>query len=156
MREFVIDVHRKWKRDTYTISKFVVDGGVFTCDCIEDKDRGLHDGMTPEEISRKKVYGETAIPAGRYKLVMSYSNRMGGKAAYAWCKGILPEIRGVKGYSGIRIHSGNTAKDSLGCLLVGKNAKVGMVTESMSTLKQIIPLINKAIQDGRACYINIH
>lgn len=154
--EFVIDVYRKWKKATYTIGKVSVDRGAYTCECIEDRDRGLTDSMTPGEIAARKVYGETAIPAGKYKIKMTHSPKFGQKEAYAWCKGVLPEIVGVKGYSGIRIHAGNTAKDSLGCLLPGRNTEVGRVTDSMNTVKRIVTMINAAMKEGRPCYVNIH
>jgi len=110
-----LKVKRIAKRDTYTIGKLYVDGEYF-CDTIEDRDRGLNDSMSVEEIKKIKVYGETAIPTGRYRVTLSYSVKF---------KKMLPEILNVKGFTGIRIHSGNTAKDSLGCILVGKNTVVG-------------------------------
>ena len=73
---------------------------------------------TLEDIIRpvgEKVYGETAIPAGRYKLVLSMSNRF---------KRILPEVLAVPNFTGIRIHAGNTAKDTHGCLLLGQTRNV--------------------------------
>ena len=63
----------------------------------------------------EKVYGETAIPAGRYKLILSMSNRF---------KKIMPEVVAVPGFAGIRIHAGNTAKDTEGCLLLGQTRNV--------------------------------
>lgn len=111
---------RKWKKKGYTIGKFFIDGN-FICNSMEDEDRGLRDDMSLEEIKRIKVYGETAIPTGTYKVILSYSPKF---------KRITPEIIGVKGYTGIRIHAGNDAKDSLGCVLPGKNDKVGWVSNS--------------------------
>lgn len=118
-------------RETYTIGKLYVDGKYF-CDVIEDKDRGLDDSMSVADILLKKKYGETAIPTGKYKVEMTYSPKY---------KRIMPLIQGVKGYSGIRIHSGNTAKDTLGCLLVGKNTKVGMVTDSRNTYQKLFAIL---------------
>ena len=77
--------------------------------------------MTEEEILQKKVKGQTAIPTGIYHVYITYSPKY---------KKQMPLIDGVKGFSGIRIHSGNTAKDTEGCLIVGLNTKVGMVTQS--------------------------
>ena len=94
------------------------------CDVIEDTDRKLDDSMTEEDIKAKKKYGETAIPTGIYTVLLTYSPKY---------KQVMPLVNKVKGYSGIRIHSGNTSKDTLGCILVGKNTKVGMVTDSRNT-----------------------
>lgn len=146
-----IRVDRKWKKEGYTISNFVItDNGreVLRTNCIEDKDRGLKSFMPLEEIRSKKVYGRTAIPSGTYNVILSYSQKFGARTSYGWCKGILPEIENVKGFSGVRIHAGNSAEDSLGCLLVGKNDKVGWVSDSMNTLKKVYPFIKNAIARG--------
>lgn len=118
-------------KDTYTIGKLYVDG-VYFSDVIEDKDRGLDDSMTVREILNKKVKGETAIPTGHYNIEITYSPKY---------KRMMPLLIGVKGFSGIRIHSGNTSKDTEGCLLVGKNTKVGMVTESRNTYQRLFAMM---------------
>ena len=125
---------RKYRKETYTIGKLYVDG-VYFCDTIEDKDRGLDDAMGLAEIMSKKRYGETAIPYGTYKVEITYSPKY---------KRLMPEIKNVKGFSGIRIHSGNTAKDTLGCLIIGKNTQVGMVTESRKTYNKLFALMKDA------------
>lgn len=116
------------KRDTYTIGRLYIDGTYF-CDTIEDKDRGLASSMPEQDIRKKKVYGKTAIPTGRYGVNITYSPRFAKK---------LPLIDGVKGFSGIRIHSGNTADDSSGCVIVGENKKKGMVINSKATLDRLL------------------
>jgi hypothetical protein len=118
-------------KPTYTIGRLFVDGK-YVCDTIEDRDRGLTDTMTLEEIMRLKKYGETAIPYGTYRVQITYSPKF---------KKMMPILIGVKGFEGVRIHSGNTAKDSLGCLLVGRNTKVGMVTKSRKTYNMLYDLI---------------
>lgn len=110
------------KKD-YCIGKLYINGQYF-CDTLEDRDRGLDDVMTEEEIKSIKQYGTTAIPVGIYTVLLTYSPKY---------KKIMPLINNVKGYSGIRIHSGNTSKDTLGCLLVGKNTVVGRLTDSRNT-----------------------
>lgn len=125
---------RKYRKETYTIGKLYVDG-VYLCDTIEDRDRGLDDSMSLADIMVKKRYGETAIPYGVYKVEITYSPKY---------KRLMPEIKNVKGFSGIRIHSGNTAKDTLGCLIVGKNTQVGMVTESRKTYNKLFALLKDA------------
>lgn len=121
-------------RPTYCIGKLYIDGEYF-CDVIEDTDRGLDNSMSVEEILKKKIKGETAIPTGVYKIEITYSPKY---------KRMMPLLIGVKGYSGIRIHSGNTSKDTEGCLLVGRNTKVGMVTESRITYQKLFARLQKA------------
>ena len=98
-----IKLIRKYRKETYTIGKLYVDG-VYFCDTIEDRDRGLNNDMGLAEIMAKKRYGETAIPYGTYDVEITYSPKY---------KRMMPEIKGVKGFSGIRIHSGNTSKYTL-------------------------------------------
>ena len=118
-------------KETYTIGKLYVDG-VYECDVIEDKDRGLDDSMTVNEILKRKIKGQTAIPTGHYNIEITYSPKY---------KRMMPLLIGVKGFSGIRIHSGNTAKDTEGCLLVGKNKQVGMVLESRDTYQGLFAMM---------------
>lgn len=127
----IITVRRIAMKDTYTIGKLYIDG-VYFADTIEDKDRGLDDSMEESEIRKKKVYGETAIPLGTYKVEITYSPKF---------KKNLPLLYNVKGFEGIRIHSGNTAEDSLGCIIVGKNKKVGMVLDSRSTMTKLMKIL---------------
>lgn len=133
-----IQLKRIAKKETYTIGKLYIDG-VYFCDTIEDKDRGLNQAMSINDIKKKKVYGETAIPTGTYKLVIDYSNRF---------KKNMAHILNVPGYEGIRIHTGNSAKDSLGCIIVGKNKIVGKVIESRDTYNQLFPILQKAFKEG--------
>ena len=118
-------------KDTYTIGKLYVDGKYFS-DVLEDVDRGLDSSMTESEILEKKVKGQTAIPTGHYVINITYSPKY---------KRMMPLLLDVKGFSGIRIHSGNSSKDTEGCLLVGKNKKVGMVLESRDTYQQLFKMM---------------
>ena len=79
---------------------------------LEDLIRADPDKSTP--ANEAKVYGETAIPAGLYRVCVSHSPKFGK---------LLPEVKNVPGYTGVRIHGGRTAADSLGCILVGKERK---------------------------------
>lgn len=88
-----------FKGTTTSISELEVDG-VFECDILEDRVRP--DGQ--------KVYGQTAIPAGKYQVKLTYSPKF---------KKVLPEILNVPMFTGIRIHPGNSAKDTEGCLIPG-------------------------------------
>lgn len=123
-----IKVVRKYKKSEYTIGKMYIDGQYF-CDTVEDCDRGLTSEMTYEEIARRKVYGKTAIPTGRYDVALSYSPKF---------KRSLPLLLSVKGYSGIRIHNGKDANSSLGCIIVGENKIKGGVINSKVTLERLM------------------
>lgn len=114
-------------KKNYCIGRLYINGKYF-CDTLEDVDRGLDDSMTEEDIKEMKIKGETAIPTGIYTVLLTYSPKY---------KRVMPLVNNVKGYSGIRIHSGNTHKDTEGCLLVGKNTKVGMVTDSRNTFEAL-------------------
>lgn len=105
--------------DTYTIGKLYVNDKYF-CDTLEDKVRDLNkDGKFDD--GEVKVYGETAIPYGTYEVEITYSNHF---------KRNLPLLLNVPSYEGVRIHRGNTSKDTLGCILLGENKKRGMVINS--------------------------
>lgn len=116
------------KQPTYTIGRLYINN-VYFCDTLEDTDRGLSQDMPIEEIKSIKVQDETAIPTGEYRVVLSKSPRF---------KKVLPEILNVPGYTGVRIHSGNTANDSSGCLLVGENKVKGKVVNSRKTLQKLM------------------
>lgn len=127
-------LQRVAKKDKYTIGKLYINDQYF-CDTLEDTDRGLTQSMTEQQIKSKKVYGETAIPTGIYRVIISYSNRF---------KKQMPLLLNVPGFAGIRIHTGNTEKDSLGCILVGKNKAVGKVLESRDTYNKLFSILQKA------------
>lgn len=78
---------------------------------VEDLDRGLTSDMNPIELKAKKIYGQTAIPAGRYRIGRRYSPLF---------KRVLPWLLDVPGFQFIYIHPGNYIKDTKGCLLPGK------------------------------------
>ena len=131
--EVLID--RAWKKDGYTISRLYVNGEFFGCNTLEDADRGLSQDMHLEEIKKKKAYGQTAIPRGSYECVYTYSNRF---------KKMLPLLKDVPGFDGIRIHSGNSAKDTEGCILVGLNLKKGMVLNSREWTNKLVSKMKEA------------
>lgn len=148
-------VERAWPKKTYTIGKFYVDGKRIG-ESMEDADRGLSQTMTESQIAKIKVYGETAIPVGRYAVKMSYSPKF---AKRAWAKpddGMVPEICGVPGFSGVRIHPMNSAKDSLGCIGIGKNDKKGWISQSTAYYRNLVDnYIAPAIDRGEKIYITI-
>ena len=124
-----ITVERKYKKPAYTIDKWYINGTFFS-DGLEDPDRGLTSTMTLEEINKKKVYGQTAIPTGTYEVKMTYSSRLHGRAYAKKYDGKLPELMNVKGYEGVRIHPFNKAQETLGCLCPGKNNIKGQITQA--------------------------
>ena len=131
----LITIDRAWKKDGYTISRLYVNGELFGCNTLEDADRGLRQDMQIEEIKKKKVYGQTAIPRGSYECVYTYSNRF---------KKMLPLLKDVPGFDGIRIHSGNSSKDTEGCILVGLNLKKGMVLNSREWTNKLVSKMKEA------------
>lgn len=131
---------RKYKRPAYTIGKLYING-VYFCDTLEDTDRGLKDSMSVDEIKRKKVYGATAIPYGAYGVRMDIVSPKYAKRNPIYTRTYghrLPRLINVKGYEGVLIHAGNTASDTYGCVLVGKNTVKGKVLESQKTWKALM------------------
>lgn len=140
-------VERKWKKEGYTIGKLFINN-VFFCNTLEDKDRGLTSAMSIEKIKVMKVFGETAIPSGVYEVKLSYSSKFANRVWGKKYNGQVPEVLNVKGFAGIRVHPLNTAQDSLGCIGVGKNNVVGMITNSTAYYYKlmdtyIIPALKK-------------
>lgn len=133
-----LKVKRIAKKNEYTIGKLYVNGAYFS-DTLEDCDRGLTQDMPLEEIKEKKVYGKTAIPIGTYEIDMNTVSPKFEKRS--WAKpfgGKLPRLINVPGYEGVLLHVGNTAADSSGCLLVGKNSIKGMITDSSRTFMSLM------------------
>ena len=126
-----IEVKRIARKERYTIGNMYVDDTYF-CDTLEDADRGLADTMEIDEILENKLKGITAIPTGKYDVILSFSPRF---------KRVLPLLLNVKGFEGIRIHSGNTAEDTEGCLLVGENKEKGKVLNSRATFERLMAIL---------------
>lgn len=133
----LLEVKRLYKKDTYTIGVLMVDGEKFS-DTLEDKVRDLK--------SEKKVYGETAIPAGKYKVVMFMSSKF---------KRVMPYLENVPQFTGIMIHPGNTIKDTLGCILVGENKKKGQLVNSRKYSDELNKRINEAIERKEQVWIEV-
>lgn len=131
------------KRDTYTIGKLYIDDKYFA-DTLEDPDRGLTNSMSREQIAKIKVYGETAIPTGTYNIDMNtVSAKFKNRSWASPYKGKIPRLQNVPGYEGVLIHPGTTSKDTLGCILVGKNTSKGMITQSQATFHQLMSILTK-------------
>lgn len=140
----IIKCHRLYKKKGYTISRVYINGvrwgdGKNWGNILENEDRGLYNSMDESAIKRLKVKGQTAIPYGTYEVTITYSPRFKRK---------MPLINGVKGFSGIRIHSGNTAADTDGCPLPGINDTVGRVSNSRYWTNLIYTKIEQALARG--------
>ena len=126
-----IQVNRIARKDGYTIGRMSLNEEYF-CDTLEDTDRGLNAAMSVDEILSKKRKGITAIPTGKYDVILTFSPRF---------KRVLPLLLNVKCYEGVRIHAGNTTEDTEGCLLVGENKAKGQVLNSRATLERLMSVL---------------
>jgi hypothetical protein len=108
-KKMKLELIRKIRNEQVTIGELYINGKYFS-DTLEDVDRGLTEDDNIAKINKIKIMGRTAIPTGTYYLVMDMSSRF---------KKIMPHILDVPGFQGIRIHAGNTDKDTEGCPLLG-------------------------------------
>lgn len=115
-----LKVVREIKNDVCTIGSLFIND-VFFCYTLEDKDRGLKQSDSLLYINTKKIFGLTAIPSGTYKLIVNQSPKF---------KRMLPRILDIKGFDGVLLHRGNSANDSLGCILVGYKKGENSIFES--------------------------
>lgn len=135
------------RMETYTIGRLYVDGEYF-CDTCEDVDRGLRQDMAQSVIRAIKRKGVTAIPTGRYRVTLEVQSpkfsQKKYERSYGFCNGYLPRLINVPGFDGVLIHVGNSARDTEGCLLVGKNTSVGKVLESRVTFVRLYEKLKEA------------
>ena len=138
------------KRKTYTIGRLYIRQQVMDEYLPGIEDKYFCDTLEPTwrdyEHGAYKVKGRSAIPEGRYAVVISYSPRF---------KQWLPILLGVPKFEGIRIHAGNTAKDTEGCILVGKNREVGKVLDSRKWLYELKQKIVEAKDRGESVWITV-
>ena len=122
----------------------------YFCDTLEPIVLELKTNVSKDAVLRSPAKAQSlkpfAIPEGRYAVVISYSQKF-----REW----LPILLGVPAFSGIRIHAGNTAKDTQGCILVGRNQIVGKVLESRKWLYELKQKIVKAKDKGEPVWITI-
>lgn len=121
----ILTLKRQTFTETSTIGSLLVDD-VFECYSLEDRSR------LPEE---PKVPCKTAIPYGSYQVVMTNSRRFGK---------LLPELLGVPNFTGVRIHSGNKAEDTEGCILVGGTKSADWISDSTVALHSLMDKLRKA------------
>ena len=142
------------KRKTYTIGRIYIQKRVddeylagtenqYFCDTLEPTWRDYANGAY-------KVKGRSAIPEGRYAVVISYSPKF-----KQWLPILLGGPEFNRKWQGIRIHAGNTAADTEGCILVGKNREVGKVLDSRIWLHRLKQKIVEAKDKGEAVWITI-
>ena len=118
-----------------TIGEMYVDGN-FQCYTLEDVVRPANE----------KVFGETAIPAGRYRVTITYSPHFG-------CD--LPLVNDVPNFSGVRIHPGNSAADTEGCILVGLGKTENTITQSRLAFSGLFAEIRDAIEQGEEVWLEV-
>lgn len=114
--------------------------GAFECFILEDVDRGLKHDMPLDEIARIKVHGKTCIPSGRYEVTITFSDRF---------QKPLPLLMNVPGFAGIRIHSGNVAADTEGCLLPGQARAHDSVSSSRAAFAPLFAKIKAALKQEK-------
>lgn len=116
---------RHARRADYTIGRLEDENGKKICDTLEPIWRNYDGG-------EMKIPRKSAIPEGSYRVVVTKSQRF---------RKYLPLLVGVPGFEGVRIHAGNTSRDTEGCILVGQNLQVGKVLWSRITLEKLMKLI---------------
>lgn len=126
------------KTATTVVSRLYINNH-FECFILEDVDRGLKQSMSLSEIQAIKKPGITAIPEGKYILEITYSNRFGKD---------MPLIVNVPGYEGIRIHPGNYAVNTDGCLLPGTGEVPDMVTNSVIAFHALFQKLIPSVKNG--------
>ncbi len=131
---------RRWRSGDATLGELAVDG-TFACYTLEDPVRA-------GDIFLTKIPGRTAIPAGTYRVLLTPSRRFGRE---------LPLLVGVPNFAGVRIHAGNTAADTAGCILVGRTRRPGAarIGESRLALETLLSRIRAAREAGDGCRIEI-
>jgi hypothetical protein len=126
-----LELIRYNKNKEYTEGKLYING-VYFCDTLENPDRGLHQNMRCDAISKLKVNGETCIPYGEYKIFLTMSPKF---------KKPMPLIYPVKFFEGIRIHPGITVRDTEGCILVGEKESEGTLMCSQEVFEKLMKLL---------------
>lgn len=127
--------------DGATLSELFADGGK-VCDVLEDPVRE----QLGVPVGNWKIPGDTAIPAGTYDIRFERSARFGPQTL---------TVVGVPGFIGIRIHGGNTSKDTEGCLLPGTRNAPNAVKDSQKALKIWKDLVLREILAGRPTTLTI-
>lgn len=139
-----LKLYRKIYSKNSTIGELFING-TFFCFTLEDFCRDLNRDGDLKDPGEAKVYGQTAIPAGRYQVLINMSNRF---------KKLMPLLVNVPGFEGIRIHNGNTAAHTEGCILVGASKAVDFVGKSVDTFDKLMIRL-KATAKVELIYVTI-
>lgn len=140
-------LERRSLASDYTAGRLYIDGK-YICDTIEDKVRNLD--------VEEKVYGQTAIPYGTYRIAMDVvSPRFANHKQYRHIGGKLPRLLDVPHFDGILIHIGTTAEDSSGCILVGQYIGKGKVVNSTITFNNLYTHLLRGKARGEEITITI-
>lgn len=118
--------------------KFFIDGKYF-CETLEDPDRYLENGGV-------KIDGDTAIPRGRYAVTRSLSNRFGR---------VMPEVLGVPGFTGVRLHGGNTEADTHGCPLLGAVRIAAGIANCKGVNERLDNAVEAALNRGEEVWLEV-
>ena len=137
-------LERLWPKAEYTVGRLYIDGEMY-CNTLEDRVADVNRNGELDGTERK-VPGKTAIPYGTYKIFYGWSPRFGRN---------LPRLLNVTAFDGILIHPGNTAEDSAGCILVGRNTEVGRLTQSRFYSDELNKRIDIAQRRGEPITIEI-
>lgn len=128
---------RKEFTEKSTIGELFINGN-FECFTLEDKDRNLESGGI-------KVYSKSAIPRGKYEVIISFSNRF---------KQYMPLLVNVPQFQGIRIHTGNKAENTEGCLLLGKTKSKDFIGLSKEAYLAFLAKLKK-VEKNEKIFIEI-
>ena len=133
---------RKTLGPVATIGDLAIDGQ-HECVTLEDCVREV----AGRPVSTWKIPGKTAIPVGRYRVVIDFSNRF---------QRLMPHVLDVPGFTGIRIHRGNVAADTEGCILLGLIvASPSMIQQSTLAFEMFFTKLQAALDSGQECWITV-
>lgn len=133
-----LSLFRNTFTDQATIGELTVDGRLLGY-TLEDKDRNLEKGV-------KKIPAITAIPRGTYEVIINFSNRF---------QTYMPLLIGVPQFEGVRIHTGNTAADTEGCILIGKMRGANQIVKSRAAYAELLGLL-KSVEKKEKIFITIN
>lgn len=136
-----LSLKRESSTESGTFGKLYIDN-IFACYSLEDEVREVEG----KPITEWKIKGETAIPKGRYRIIINYSNRF---------KRDLPLLLKVSGFEGIRIHAGNTEVDTEGCILVGTEKNDKQLLNSRLAFNELMGDIQDALDHSEEVWIEI-
>jgi hypothetical protein len=126
----------------YQAGKLYVDGDLF-CHTLEDEVREVEG----QPVEKWKIKGKTAIPRGKYRVDVTFSNRF---------KTMMPILLDVPGFEGVRIHAGNTSANTEGCVLVGnESGEDGFLGDSRTAFANLFGVIKDAINSGQDVWLTI-